>query len=170
MTYKIEVDFDVYRELMIRRTRESMTFNNVIAELLGLAHQEVPPVESVGYRLRGTWTPTASANDLLIGVLQTLAMENPDFLPQLAAHANARARTRVYLSQNRNDLYPGRPDLTHFSSEITPGWYVGTNISNQQKIQLLRNACEVAGITYGVDLVITIDPSTPSANAACATD
>jgi hypothetical protein len=32
--YQIEVDFDVYRELMLRREREDITFNDVLCGLL----------------------------------------------------------------------------------------------------------------------------------------
>ncbi len=44
----IEVDFDVFKELTVRRASESVTENDVIRELLGLnkaAHETPKPVE-----------------------------------------------------------------------------------------------------------------------------
>lgn len=34
--YSIEVDFDVYKQLTVRRVNEEMTYNDVVRELLGL--------------------------------------------------------------------------------------------------------------------------------------
>ena len=37
----IEIDFDVFKELTIRRTTESVTYNDVLLELLGLDRSKV---------------------------------------------------------------------------------------------------------------------------------
>jgi hypothetical protein len=36
--------------------------------------------------------------------------------------------------------------------EIVPGWFLGTNISNQDKVRLLRRACDALGLEFGDDL------------------
>jgi hypothetical protein len=38
--------------------------------------------------------------------------------------------------------------------EIVPGWYMGRNISNQEKLEFLVKACRVAETQIGKDLVI----------------
>jgi hypothetical protein len=43
MSYTLEVDFDVYKELFAKRANESVTENDVLRELLGLPHK--PPTE-----------------------------------------------------------------------------------------------------------------------------
>ncbi len=52
----IEIDFDVFKELTIRRTTESVTYNDVLRELLGLgvvkASAQVPNNTSAA----GAWT------------------------------------------------------------------------------------------------------------------
>lgn len=35
------------------------------------------------------------------------------------------------------------------SKEISPGWWLDTNLSNESKIKRLRMACGVAGIPFG---------------------
>jgi hypothetical protein len=46
--------------------------------------------------------------------------------------------------------------LAKHTNEIGPSWFVGTNISNREKLSLLRVACEAAGINFGTDLVIDL--------------
>jgi hypothetical protein len=41
--HTIEVDFDVYKQLTVRRTTEEVTYNDVIRELLGLGQTEASP-------------------------------------------------------------------------------------------------------------------------------
>jgi hypothetical protein len=40
--------------------------------------------------------------------------------------------------------------------ELVPGWFIGTNIANREKVQILDRACEAAGITSGKDLRIEL--------------
>jgi hypothetical protein len=167
--YAIEVDFDVYRALWLRRTSEETTFNDVLRELLLIGDPgQVPepkppspptppdPLRGTGYQLRGHWRAARTAKEVLVGVLRDLAREDPQFPSRLAAIANARGRKRRYVAQRPEDLYPGRPDLAHESAEFTSGWYVGTNISNGEKTRLLQDACQPAGLRWGEDLVVTL--------------
>lgn len=41
----IEVDFDVYKQLTVRRATEEVTYNDIIRELLGLGQTETSPKE-----------------------------------------------------------------------------------------------------------------------------
>jgi hypothetical protein len=41
-----------------------------------------------------------------------------------------------------------------YTTEIVPGWWLGTNIANRDKERLAKIACEVAGLKFGKDLVI----------------
>ena len=166
--YQIEVDFDVYRELMLRRQREEITFNDVLRGLLGLGQGQRPseprpsgnegrpkPV-TTGYELRGRRVGCDTAKEVMIGVLRELAQEDAQFPARLAGIANARGRTRRYIAQRPEDLYPERPDLTHESAAFWGGWYVITNISNAEKGKLLEDACEAAGLKWGRDLVVNL--------------
>ena len=54
-------------------------------------------------------------------------------------------------------LYPdGDEDLRAARAELPGGWLVGTNMNNDGKRKLLRAAAEVAGLTYGEDLVVDL--------------
>lgn len=167
--YAIEVDFDVYRALWLRRKSEETTFNDVLRELLALGEAEpVPraetpspptplgPLKGTGYRFRGRWQPCQTAKEVLTGVLRDLAREDAQFPSRLAAVSNVRGRKRRYVAQRAEDLYPGRPDLANESVEFASGWCVGTNISNDGKTRLLQDACQASGLQWGKDLVITL--------------
>ena len=51
----------------------------------------------------------------------------------------------------------GRPDLAReFFARLRSGWFVGTNVSHAAIRQIVEMACEVAGLRYGVDVVVHI--------------
>ena len=55
-------------------------------------------------------------------------------------------RKRRYLSKDRTDLYPGRPDLVEqFLVEVVPGFWLGTNYSRKNIQDIINLALEVAG-------------------------
>lgn len=54
--YTIDVDFEVYKQLTVRRATEDVTYNDVIRELLGLAlSAPIPRVERANGQSPGDW-------------------------------------------------------------------------------------------------------------------
>ena len=53
-------------------------------------------------------------------------------------------------------MHPHRTDLRGYAAPIAAEWFVNTNISNKQKMMVLRAACEAAGIAFGRDLQIEL--------------
>jgi len=51
----IEVDFDVYKALMMRRPTEEVTENDVLRELLQLPRAKTEPVPATGSPAAGDW-------------------------------------------------------------------------------------------------------------------
>jgi hypothetical protein len=90
-----------------------------------------------------------------IDILQNLAQYGDDFLPKLAL--KVRGRTRNHLARSPSDVYPERPDLAQPVKEIAPGWFFGGNISNPEKIKIIRAACEVTGLVFGDHFYLKID-------------
>jgi hypothetical protein len=43
--------------------------------------------------------------------------------------------------------------------ELAQGWWLGKNISNRDKMNLIRKACEVEGLILGKDIIITLPNS-----------
>ncbi|SMH58101.1 hypothetical protein [Maritimibacter sp. HL-12] len=95
--------------------------------------------------VRGTDRST-SAIDALVLDLRSLAGRSPDlFFSALAP--KLMGRERCHLARQRIDVYPLRPDLAlNHSVKLVDGWYLGTNIKNDQKIHFLKIACEIRGV------------------------
>ena len=105
-----------------------------------------------GITLLGESFSVASLGEMLITVLGQLADMDAEFLPQLSLK---HGRTRKHVARRPEDIYPGRPDLaTRYSREIRLGWYVGDNYARRDVERILHDACEIAGLTYGEDLVM----------------
>jgi predicted CopG family antitoxin len=51
----IEVDFDVYKQLTVRRETEDVSYNDVIRELLGLSNAKAVKLENTSSSAQGDW-------------------------------------------------------------------------------------------------------------------
>jgi hypothetical protein len=84
-----------------------------------------------------------------IWVIEELAMADSGFMIRLGA---VRRGKRRYVAQSRDDLYANRPDLP--AKEMRNGWWIGTNYSRAELERMIRKACEIAGLRFGLDVVI----------------
>ena len=104
--------------------------------------------------LRGRAYQYNNANDAMVIVLSELAKTDSSFLERCSRHPGFQGRTRRYIARTPQELYPGRPDLRDCRSTLPGGWLVATNISNREKEKIIRLATEVAGLTYGKDVIV----------------
>ena len=112
------------------------------------------PEYCIGFSFKDTLYKARSAKEVLVETLKLLAKSDPDFLNRFASRKHGRSRR--YIAQAKNELYPGRPDLAVLSEEIYPGWWVGTNYSKQNIREILKLACEVAKLTFDSDLIVNL--------------
>jgi len=108
--------------------------------------------QKVHYQLLGEVRAAPNAATATIDILATLASLDPSFLGQLAP--KVRGSSRNHLARSPEQVYPRRPDLAHLTKSIVPGWYIGTNIANREKLRILRAACTVTRLTFGIDLKV----------------
>lgn len=99
--------------------------------------------------------PTAAS--ALIEVLRALAARDDAKMEELAARI--RTSRRSLIAHAPADINPGRPDLAR-AAEFAPGWLVGLNISNREKMAIIRAACSV----YGLEMPADLDVSLPNAS------
>ena len=104
--------------------------------------------------LRGEDFSYGSAKDAMVFVLGELAKSDPSFLQRCSQHPAFRGRKRRHVAQHAADLYPGRPDLSKYHVPLPGGWLVGTNLNNRIKLRIIQGAAEVAGLTFGRDVVV----------------
>jgi len=108
----------------------------------------------IGYTLHGKENHLRCAADVLINVLDELSKRDSSFITRLASRKHGKKRR--YVAQNREELYPGRPDLAEYSKKLSNGWWVGTNYSKANIKQIIELASEVASLQLGKDLIINL--------------
>ena len=105
--------------------------------------------------IRGEQHQYATAKEALVIVLRELSRTDPTFLSRCFDHPSFQGRKRHYVARSLEDLYPGRPTLQEKCHErLSDGWFVGTNLNNGKKMVIIRGATEVAGLTFGRDVVV----------------
>lgn len=111
---------------------------------------------STGLTIKGRFIACRNGREVLVTAFETLADIDPTFLERFAARPK-HGRTRRYVARSPGELYPGRPDLAReFFEKLKSGWFVGTNVSHAAIRQIVEMACEVAGLRYGVDVIVHV--------------
>lgn len=93
---------------------------------------------------KGKEVPAGSAREIMTILFQLLEKEDSKFLEKFASRKHGKKRR--YLSKDKMELYPNRPDLSEqHSIEVVPGWWLGTNYSRRNIQDIIELALEVAG-------------------------
>jgi hypothetical protein len=98
--------------------------------------------------------PYQNAKDAMVIVLRELAKGDPTFLERCSQHPDAQGRKRRYIARTPEELYPDREDLRDMRESLTGGWLVATNLNNVLKKTIIRVATEVAGLSFGKDVIL----------------
>ena len=99
-------------------------------------------VDNFIFLFKGQKYQAGSAREVVTKVFQLFANEDGGFLDRFAARKHGKKRR--YLARNRNELYPGRPDLSEeHAIEIADGWWMGTNYSRRDLQKMINLAREV---------------------------
>jgi hypothetical protein len=104
--------------------------------------------------IRGKAYRYGNAKDAMVTVLTELAQTDPSFLQRCAQHPDAQGRKRQYIARTPEELYPDRPDLREYREQLPGGWFVATNLNNVLKKSIIRLSAEVAGLTFGKDVIV----------------
>ena len=100
------------------------------------------PGKEVHFFLLGEKYTETNAVNAYVRIMEILATRDKGFIAQLAPQT--AGRKKKWLSRNRGDMVVDKR-----AKEISPGWWLDTNLSNEDKIKRLRMACEVAGVSFG---------------------
>jgi hypothetical protein len=113
----------------------------IAREVMPIAQPEED--QSVRFTLFGKPYQCATAAQALVEILNKLASGDPGRVLELA-HA-VRGRSRSMIARTVAEINPARPDLAR-AAEFAPGWFVGLNLSNRDKMAVIRTACAVFAI------------------------
>lgn len=114
------------------------------------------PMAGLRYELFGQLFSVRNGNELFTSVLRHFAELDQKFPEHFCVRLRTFGRKRPYVARTADNVYPGRKDLAKYTTSFAPGWFVGTNESNQKKMDLLRIACRTIGITFGKDLKVDL--------------
>lgn len=114
----------------------------------------LPVGAEISYELWGQRFSARNGNDVLVSILRHFAELVPEFPERYSQSVRTLGRKRPYVARTVEAVYPGKPKLWKFTEVFAPGWYVGTNESNDKKLDLLRVACQTIGIRFGKDLKV----------------
>ncbi len=103
---------------------------------------------------RGNSRQCRNAKEVMVEVLRMFANADPSFAKRCANDPENLGRSRTYISNDPNELYPNAPHLAENHERFHPDWVVATNLSNDAKVKVLKMACRVAGASWGSDLQI----------------
>ncbi|MEP7222379.1 MAG: hypothetical protein ABI673_06885 [Novosphingobium sp.] len=118
-----------------------------------LRYQPTPATRTVTYIVLGDTRTASNANAAFVDILKSLAAHNPGKLHELATAVQGRSRNHI--ARSVEEIYPARPDLAR-AAEIAPGWLVGLNIANREKMAITKTACDVFGLSFGTDVAIEL--------------
>lgn len=110
------------------------------------------------YTAFGSHHSASNAAMAFVEILTAIAKRYPDKLEDMAMAV--RGRSRNHIARTVAEIYPSRPDLAR-AVEFHPGWLVGLNIANREKLRILKEVCRVTGLRFGSDIVIDL----PNADA-----
>lgn len=100
--------------------------------------------------------PYHNAKEALAIVLRELAKTDDSFLERCSRHPDAQGRTRRYIARTPEELYPDREDFRGMRELLPGGWFVATHMNNVVKKTIIRLAADVAGLTFGKDLIVDL--------------
>lgn len=84
--------------------------------------------------------------DAFAKIMEILAVRDEDFLMRL--ESQLVGKTTKWLSRNRTGL-GGSGSVKKTARKLSGGWFLRTHSSTEEKIKILRKACQFAGIPFG---------------------
>jgi hypothetical protein len=106
--------------------------------------------------LLGKEYPYHNAKDAMVIVLRELAKTDASILERCSQHPDAQGRKRRYIARTPEELYPDREDLRDLRESLPGDWLVATNLNNVLKKTIIRLAAEVAGLSFGKDVIVDL--------------
>lgn len=120
---------------------------------LGRSRMGPAPTPLFSYTLDGRESEFGSGKELLIAIFRELARRDSTFCERYADRFAGKKQR--YLARRREDLFPNSSNWEEMdATALVPGWWINTHMSSVQKESRVREACEIAGIGFGEELIV----------------
>lgn len=117
-------------------------------------HPTPPPTVRATVVLRGDRRDFTFVKDALVYLLTELSKADGMFLERCSHHPVFANKKLRHLARSAEDLFPTQPHLRKFHVCLPGGWFLNTNTNTPKKEQEARAAAEVAGLKFGVDVIV----------------
>jgi hypothetical protein len=141
-------DLDVCSQFLERQINSSKNFERERRPPKKQSKPSTPistrTTDNFTFTFKGNNFSARSARDVMTQLFQLLSQEDSRFLDRFASRKHGKKRR--YIAKDKNELYPGRPDLAEqHSIEVVSGWWLGINYSRRNIQDIIELALEVAG-------------------------
>ena len=108
------------------------------------------------YTLDDVTTHFKTGKEVFTAVFREFAKRDTDFCKRYASTQRTGGK-RLELARQAEDLYPpGSKWSRTDASELPGGWWLATHLSNELKDKRIQRACDVAGVKFGRDLIVSL--------------
>jgi tetratricopeptide (TPR) repeat protein len=116
----------------------------------------------MGFYFKGDFFPGRDATDIFVALFNALYEHNNAFFNTFEnSRCNRKTWMRRIVAKNRKDLFKRSPKLTEkCSRQLSAGYWLNTNYSNEDKVEIIKDACIIAGLTYGHDVYVSFEGKT----------
>lgn len=108
------------------------------------------------FELNGEKVEAHSLRDLLADGLRAFEAERPGTLEKLS---QIKARSRRIVARDPKLLFDKGHLAEEYAEKLSDGWFYGTNNSAETTNSWLRQACSIAGFTWGKDFKTNLGPT-----------
>jgi hypothetical protein len=100
----------------------------------------------------GRTEPVANLKAAYISILTLLVKRRPSLFQSLLGEGSQRRR---WIAIKPEELFPLSPHLAaQHAHQIAPNWFIDTNLSKAQIEARVARASQIAGLSFGVDVLI----------------
>lgn len=136
-------------------TTAAGTYRTVPAPASATASEKTPTAHYPYLILFGERFEGKFAVDVYREFFRRLINRYPNFASEFSV--KVKGTKRPYLSKDASLVLPDAPRFWNDSSRIAEmprGWLLCIHLNNEMKMSLARQACEIAGLRFGTDVVI----------------
>ena len=108
-----------------------------------------------GYTLYGELYGVRNWKEAMIGIFNKFIEKDRDFVNRFRRmHPQYWNDTRQLIADRQDEVYLKSPHLIKHACQLDNGQYIDTNLSQDHIETRIKDACEVMGLRYGVDLIL----------------
>ena len=109
----------------------------------------------IGYTLYGKKYKTSRWKEALIEIFNEFITRDPEFVSNFRrTYPRYWTNRKQLVADRQNEVYLGSPHLVARAYQLNNGQWIDTVLSQEAIVSRIKDACEVMGLRYDVDLIL----------------